>query len=201
MIIMILKAFLSEGCHCFSCGPSLWSSQTCVLGSTCDTPEIIPLNTPPRSGIEFPLISGKHALQDWVERSGRLGDQSTKWYYFFTRHPWKERSGSLTTNKMRSGIIDNRCRGGKLPRNVFFFFFSFSHFLSVHGWTSAFLLDVHKLCGAIEGRLSHFPPRWLRTGWHSVIRQGKIPWNTPPQLGIESGPQEGQTVRLIHFLT
>jgi len=28
--------------------------------------------------------------------------------------------------------------------------------LSVHGWTSAFLLDVHRLRGAIEGRLSHF---------------------------------------------
>jgi len=39
---------------------------------------------------------------------------------------------------------------------------------SVHGWTLAFLLAVHRLCGAIEGRLSHFLPRWLRTGWQSV---------------------------------
>jgi len=27
-------------------------------------------------------------------------------------------------------------------------------------------------------------PRWLRTGWKSVISQGKIPWNTAPCLGI-----------------
>ena len=65
---------------------------------------------------------------------------------------------------------------------------------SVREWNLAFLLAVHRLCGAIEGRLSHFLPRWLRTGWQSVISQGKIPWNTPPWLGIEPGPQEGQTV-------
>jgi len=47
--------------------------------------------------------------------------------------------------------------------------------LSIYSWTSAFLLDVHRLCGTIEGRLSHFLPRWLRTGWQSVISQGKIP--------------------------
>ena len=58
---------------------------------------------------------------------------------------------------------------------------------SVHGWTSAFLLAVHRLCGVIEGRLSHFLPRWLRTGWQSAISQGKIPWNTPPWLGIFQG--------------
>jgi len=66
--------------------------------------------------------------------------------------------------------------------------------LSVHGWTSAFLLAVHSLCGVIEGRLSHFLPRWLRTGWQSAISQGKIPWNAPPWLGIEPGPRGGQTV-------
>ena len=39
---------------------------------------------------------------------------------------------------------------------------SYEHFfishvcLSVRGWTSAFLLAVHRLCGVIEGRLSHF---------------------------------------------
>jgi len=35
----------------------------------------------------------------------------------------------------------------------------------VRGWTSAFLLDVHRLSDAIEGRLRHFLPRWFRTGW------------------------------------
>jgi len=43
------------------------------------------------------------------------------------------------------------------------------HFL--RGWTSAFLLDVHRLRGSI-GRLSHFLPRWLRMGWLSAISQG-----------------------------
>jgi len=47
--------------------------------------------------------------------------------------------------------------------------------LSVHGWTLIFLLDFHRLCGVIEGRLSHFLPRWLRTGWQSAINQEKIP--------------------------
>ena len=37
------------------------------------------------------------------------------------------------------------------------------------------LLAVHRLCGVIEGRLSHFLPRWLRTGWQSAISQGKNP--------------------------
>ena len=45
--------------------------------------------------------------------------------------------------------------------------------LSARGWTSAFLLAVHRMCGVIEGRLSHFLPRWLRTGWRSAISQGK----------------------------
>jgi len=51
----------------------------------------------------------------------------------------------------------------------------------------------HSLGGAIEGRLSHFC-RWLWTGWQGVISQTKIPWNTPPWLGIEPGLQGGQTV-------
>ena len=46
---------------------------------------------------------------------------------------------------------------------------------SIHGWTLAFLLAAHRLCGVIEGRSDHFPPRWLRTSWQSVITQGKIP--------------------------
>jgi len=33
-------------------GSSCWSSQTCVQGSTCDMPGIIPWNTLPRLGIE-----------------------------------------------------------------------------------------------------------------------------------------------------
>jgi len=46
--------------------------------------------------------------------------------------------------------------------------------LSVHGWTWAFLLAVHRLCGAIERRLSHFLPHWLRMCWQSVSSRGKI---------------------------
>jgi len=65
---------------------------------------------------------------------------------------------------------------------------------STHDWTLAFLLAVHRLCGVIEGRLSHFLQRWLRKGWQSVISQGKIPWNTPPWLRIEPGPQGRQTM-------
>jgi len=34
----------------------------------------------------------------------------------------------------------------------------------------------------------------LKTGWQNAISQGKILWNTPPWLGIEPGPQGGQTV-------
>jgi len=69
--------------------------------------------------------------------------------------------------------------------------------LPVRGWTSAFLLDVHGLCSAIEGRLSHRLPRWLRTGWQRVISQGKLPRTTPPRPRIEPEPQGGQTVGYI----
>jgi len=55
-------------------------------------------------------------------------------------------------------------------------------------------LAVHRLCGVIEGRLSHFLPRWLRTGWQTVISHGKIPCRTPLWLGIQPGPQGGQAV-------
>jgi len=55
------------------------------------------------------------------------------------------------------------------------FFLPFFQPLPVHGWTSASLLAVHRLCGVIEGRLSHFLPRWLRTGWQSAISQGFNP--------------------------
>jgi len=46
---------------------------------------------------------------------------------------------------------------------------------SVHGWTSVFLHDVHRLCGAIEGRLRHFLPHWPRMGWQ-CDQPGKNPW-------------------------
>ena len=72
-----------------------------------------------------------------------------------------------------------------------FFFYQPS---SVRGWISAFLLAVHRLCGVIERRLSYFLPCWLRTGWQSIVSQGKFPWNTLPWLGIELGPRGGQTV-------
>jgi len=43
---------------------------------------------------------------------------------------------------------------------------------SVRGWTWA---SISSLCDAIEGRLRHFLPCWLRPGWQSVISQGKNP--------------------------
>ena len=41
----------------------------------------------------------------------------------------------------------------------------------------AILLTVHRLCGVIEERLSHFLPLWLRTGWRvwsarEILRRG-----------------------------
>jgi len=62
--------------------------------------------------------------------------------------------------------------------------------MSVHSWSSAFLLNVHMLCGDIEGRLSHFLPRWLRTGWQNVMSQGEIPWYTPQTLQLNLGHGE-----------
>jgi len=47
--------------------------------------------------------------------------------------------------------------------------------VSVCGWTLAFLPDFGRLCGAIEGKMSHFRPRWLRTDWQNVISQGRVP--------------------------
>jgi len=52
-------------------------------------------------------------------------------------------------------------------------YFIFVYFLPqtffVRDGTSAFLLDFHRFCGAIEERLRHFLPHWLRTGWQNVI--------------------------------
>ena len=45
--------------------------------------------------------------------------------------------------------------------------------LSVCGWTLGFLLIFHRFCGAIEGRLIHFLPRWLRS-------QGGLAWCDQP---------------------
>jgi len=96
------------------------------------------------------------------------------------------------------GCQSLRFKGSTMSKSIEPHMFSATVCLSVHSWTSAFLLAVNRLCGVIEGRLSHFLQRWLRTGRQSVISRGKIPWNTPPRLGIESGPHGGQTVRFIH---
>ena len=71
------------------------------------------------------------------------------------------------------------------------------HSAIVCPWLNFRFLNVHRSCSAIEGRMSHFLRRWLRTGWQSVINQKKIPWNTPPWLGIEPEPRGGETVRFI----
>jgi len=56
---------------------------------------------------------------------------------------------------------------------------------------------VCRLCGAIEGRLSHFLPCGLRMGWHSVISQGKIALNTPH--GRELNPGHGMNIGIHSF--
>jgi len=68
----------------------------------------------------------------------------------------------------------------------FYAFFPISHRLSVVELRPS---SSHRLC-----EIEPFLPRWLRTGWQSLISQGKIPWNAPPWLGIEPGPQGGRTV-------
>ena len=65
--------------------------------------------------------------------------------------------------------------------------------LPVGGWTLAFILNFHRLCCAIEGRLNHFQPRWPRTGW----QPGKIPWNTPSRPEIEPSHWEVNLESLI----
>jgi len=103
--------------------------------------------------------------------------------------------------------------------------FLFYQPLSVHGWTSAFLLAVHRLCGVFEGWLSHFLPRWLRTGWQSVISSleikihrlndirlaNTIPWSLgvhefpvkPLAAGLKGNPETQRTLMLEtpgHFI-
>ena len=96
--------------------------------------------------------------------------------------------GSKSKMKLRRNHALMHCRFG-----IFWFLF-FNQPSSVRGWTSAFLLAVHRL-----GRLGHFLPRWLRTSWQSAISQGKIPWNTPPWLGIEPGPWGKADSELSHW--
>lgn len=47
--------------------------------------------------------------------------------------------------------------------------------------------------------LAFGPPRPMCKAAH-VIRQGNIPWVTPPRPGIESGPWGSQSVRHSHLL-
>ena len=68
--------------------------------------------------------------------------------------------------------------------------------LSDRGWTSAFLSNFDRLCGAIQGRLGHHLRSWLRSSWQSVIIQGKSPWNT---LGIEPSHRENRQWDTILF--
>ena len=59
---------------------------------------------------------------------------------------------------------------------ILFFYSCFVQPSSIYGWILAFLLDVHRLCGVIGGRLSHFLLCWLRTrtGWQ-CDQPGKNP--------------------------
>ena len=70
---------------------------------------------------------------------------------------------------------------------------------SVRGWTWAFLLDVHRLWGASEGRLSHRLPRWFRKGWQRVTS-----WQKSLEIlcrSVKPEPRGGQTVRYVHSPT
>ena len=46
--------------------------------------------------------------------------------------------------------------------------------LFAHGWTLAFLLNVHRFCGTISRRWGHFLARWLRTGNRGWLVREKI---------------------------
>ena len=62
-----------------------------------------------------------------------------------------------------------------------FFLFVLLQSSSGHGWIKPSSL----MSTGCVVPLRHFLPRWLRMGWQSLISQGKIPWNSPPWLGIE----------------
>ena len=107
------------------------------------------------------------------------------------RHGGDESSSGLTlwnSSKVSKRFFQTRWSSGLV---ILFFI---SHCLSVVNF------GIPPRCPQVVwrhwggGRLSHFLPYWLRRGWQSVISQGKIPWNTPPWLGIEPGPRGGQTV-------
>ena len=49
----------------------------------------------------------------------------------------------LLSPKFHSSFRINK-QNPKIPQFV-------SHYLSIHGWTLAFLLDVHRLCATIAG--------------------------------------------------
>ena len=79
-----------------------------------------------------------------------------------------------------------------------FLFFVFSQPLFVHGWTWAFLLYIHRLCGVVEGEIEPFSAHagsgLAQDGLAECDQPGEIPWNTSPRLRIEPGPRGGQTV-------
>ena len=56
-------------------------------------------------------------------------------------------------------MVEDRDRFYPVTQTVFW---THSESVFYHGWTLAFPLDFHMLCGAVEGRLGHFLPRWLR---------------------------------------
>ena len=93
--------------------------------------------------------------------------------------------------------------------------------LSVHGWTSTFLLAVHRLCGAIEGRLSQFFAMLTEAGLAECDQPGKSRLKYSAMAGnwtratgrtdseihsfchgaIMTRPWGGMTVRFIYFPT
>ena len=67
-----------------------------------------------------------------------------------------------------------------------FLFFSISHCL---GWTSAFLLAVHRLCGVIEGRFVYAPDIPCTGSWtlpenRSELKSDALPATTVDFSGI-----------------
>ena len=124
-------------------------------------------------------------VQHWVQLECKCENRVQLWQ-------WMREFKYRWTKIIASGPMIMHHQSKLFPKMKFGLFFLQPS--SIHGWTSAFLLTVHRFCGVIERRLRHFLPRWLKTGWQSVISQGKIPWNTPPWLGIEPRPQGGQTV-------
>ena len=99
---------------------------------------------------------------------------------------------------LRLGIPD-LAASGRLLQTPRFYYFRTRVYPFLQPSSSLIGLNVHRLCGAIEGRLSHFLPSWFRMGWQSAISQGKIPENTPPWLEIEPGTLRRQTMEIHSF--